>query len=218
MPAYKNLLRWQSPAFVSQYNARCNTQRIHRSLATSAQKRAAKKNGGKPPPPNAAPSLHTKPKIPARSRFSVDNTANIASGQNKSSRGVVDFIQDNLFLSLAIIFPTGMMGVALIFRKDFRAQLGFGEKDFSKTPAATPMYTSADSEEEEKILADIQKIASEGAVEEQSAPAELVRVSPLSTQSKQSLETMEKNANDTMNEGETRDLIYALGFRPHPSS
>ncbi len=225
----RNLLQRQSTGALSFHSKTCAIHPVARFLATSAQKRAAKRFGGKPPT-STTPPLHKTPKIPTRSKFYVEESALNAKKGNKSSKGIADHIMEKPFIFMVVVFPTIMTGVALIVRKDFRAQLGIGENKNEKTSiydaeksTESPTYTDASSvEEEEKIFADIQKIMNEGAVNEQSSS--IIREKSMSKsdlvssdQPQPSSDDIEKNSVTTTNAGETRDLIYALGFRPHPS-
>mmetsp|Transcript_11643 Transcript_11643/g.24480 ORF Transcript_11643/g.24480 Transcript_11643/m.24480 type:complete len:235 (+) Transcript_11643:248-952(+) len=226
--ALRNLLCRQSTCYLTIHSNLCTIQPVSRFLATSAQKRAAKRFGGKPPTPTPPP-LHLNPKIPTRSKFYVDESVLKVNKGKKSSKSIADYVMEKPFIFMVVVFPTVMTGVALIVRKDFRAQLGIGEKKTEKTQVydaekstESPTYgTEISTEEEEKIFADIQKMANEGAVEhstsitqENSIP-ESDAESP--GQSQLSSDGSENNVDTTTNAGETRDFIYALGFRPHPS-
>lgn len=134
--------------------------------------------------------------------------------------GVLDAIKANPLVFAIFVFPTVMMGVALIVRPDFRAQiLGTGgDDDKMRTNATvsvpknapTPVYDEASSD---VIPANNEEEAAKDKEEED------VSQQSSSTVSDNQLQNV-KVPGDIANEiegGKTKDLIYALGFRPHPS-
>lgn len=173
-----------------------------RSLATSAQKRAAKRLAaeGKPVPPRDA-----IPKSPAPVK-NIPKAPHMAPDAVKKT-GIIDHFKAAPFIPMVVIFPTVMMGLALLIRPEWRAQV-FGGKKEDKPKKAIPLDASESAKpiDEKVVLQEIQKIA---ALDESTQGKEAT----IQT-SQQSTTTTE----ETQSQGEVRDLIYAAGFRPHPSS
>jgi hypothetical protein len=166
-----------------------------RSLATSAQKRAAKRlaTAGKPVPP--------RPGLPHHKSL---NTQNIPKAPHMAKdaikkEGIIDHIKQYPFIPMVVIFPTFMMGLMLIIRPDLRAQwLGLG---------AIPM--NADGYTEKVITNEVQKVVTETeGTESDTTTVENVDEVKRTDQSKSRENEKE----------EVRDLIYAIGIRPHQSS
>ncbi|KAL3798294.1 hypothetical protein HJC23_000208 [Cyclotella cryptica] len=182
-----------------------------RSLATSAQKRAAKRlaAAGKPISLHGQPGSHFKPShrpenIPKAPHMDKDAI---------KKRGLIDYFKEAPFIPMVVIFPTVMMGVALIIRPDLRTQLWNGGKksgDTKKGIPATP--DSAKYADENTVLREIQKIENErqvgpgGSVDTVDAPKNL-------KPTQQAIPTIGTNGGKV-----AHDLIYAIGIRPHPSS
>lgn len=171
-----------------------------RSLATSAQKRAAKRlaTAGKPVPPR--PGLpHHKPL----------NTQNIPKAPHMAKdavkkEGIIDHIKQYPFIPMVVIFPTFMMGLMLIIRPDLRAQW-FGDK---KAKKAIPI--NADGYTEKVITNEVQKVVTEteGTSEPDTTTVENV----------DEVQRTDQNMSRENEKEEVRDLIYAIGIRPHQSS
>jgi len=116
---------------------------------------------------------------------------------------------------MVVIFPTVMMGIALIIRPDMRAQVfGTGEttkKKKNSTVAGKVKAVSVENNtpvgEKESALQEVQRVANEGVV--------------LAGNADVAVDTEEKPIQRTNppveREGEVRDLIYAIGIRPHQS-
>jgi hypothetical protein len=175
----------------------------NRSFATSAQKRAAKRLAaeGKPVP--------TRPGIPGQKPINIKNipkAPHMAKDAIKS-KGVLDKLKEAPFIPMVVIFPTLMMGVALIIRPDLREQV-FGSSKVKKT---IPMNVDSDKPSNEKVvLNEVQKVASEGTQGPQSTV--------IKDASAEEPSTTRQSTSAEESKGEVRDLIYQIGFRPHPSA
>lgn len=113
---------------------------------------------------------------------------------------------------MVVIFPTVMMGIALIIRPDMRAQV-FGTGETTKKNStvgskvkAVSLENNTPVREKEGALHEVQRVANEGVVLAGNAAV---------------VDTEEKPRQQTNppveSEGEVRDLIYAIGIRPHRS-
>ena len=170
---------------------------ITRSLATSAQKRAAKRLAaqGKPVPP--------RPGLPGHNPI---NTKNIPKAPHMAkdavkNKGILDHVKAAPFIPMVVLFPTLMMGIALIIRPDMRAQV-FGTND-KKNKKVIPMNSDISSDQKD-VLQEVQKVAIETVID--------------STRDQAAVENPVEMTNQQEKSKEVRDLIYAIGIRPHQSS
>ena len=141
--------------------------------------------------------------------------------------GVLDTIKDNPLIFAIFVFPTVMMGVALIVRPDFRAQiLGGGDKDKSKmrsnasinVPDDAPAPVYEETNDNSVVTAAITTTNDKENVAKDTKKEEGASQTSSSTKS----ENLQQKDNEVGGEneskgGEVKDLIYALGIRPHPS-
>jgi hypothetical protein len=205
MPSFASLfLRNQ---FQKQRPASC----ISRSFATSAKKRAAKRQAinkhiaaatAESKPVQSRPVLTKKKAIDVKN---IPKAPHMAKDALKS-KGVLDKLKEAPFIPMVVIFPSLMMGLALIIRPDLREQV-FGSKKVKK---AIPMDLDSDKPANEKVVLDeVQKVATEGAQGHQSTVFRSASAEETPTTPKSSAEDIK---------GEVRDLIYEMGFRPHPSA
>ena len=133
--------------------------------------------------------------------------------------GVLDTLKANPLVFAIFVFPTVMMGVALIIRPDFRAQIlgsGGGDDDKMKKRSNASLNVPKDAPApvyEEIISAVVATDDKEDAKDE--------GISPQSASTKsENLQQSDNALADNKNESEgdkVKDLIYALGIRPHPS-
>ena len=98
------------------------------------------------------------------------------------------------------------MGIALIIRPDFREQVFGTKKDVKK---AIPMNADSVSADKKIVLQEVQKVASEG-VQAQSVASDAAATE----QASESQPILDKEVDE---KEPVRDLIYEIGFRPHPS-
>ena len=135
--------------------------------------------------------------------------------------GVLDTMKANPLIFAIFVFPTVMMGVALIVRPDFRAQiLGTGGGDDSKSKRrsnasiSVPKDAPAVYEETSSLVIatddkeDAKDKKEVGASQESSAT---------NSNNVQHSENVLEDIKIESEEGKVKDLIYALGIRPHPS-
>ncbi len=137
--------------------------------------------------------------------------------------GVMDTLKANPLVFAIFVFPTVMMGVALIIRPDFRAQiLGSGGSDDDKKKMRSnasiniPKNAPAPLYEEIRIAVDatdnkedVVKDAEDEGISQQNS-------STISDNLQQSDSILAENTNQSEG-GKVKDLISALGIRPHPS-
>lgn len=123
------------------------------------------------------------------------------------SKGILDRVKEAPFIPMVVILPTAMMGIALIIRPDFREQI-FGS---SKVKKAIPIDPDSASEDYKTVMQEVQKLASEGA----QVPQAIVALDAIP---KEQVSTQQSDNAEEENREEVRDLIYAIGIRPHPSS
>lgn len=132
-----------------------------------------------------------------------------STSAGKTKNGLFDTISANPLVFAIFIFPTVMMFVALIVRPDFRAQiLGGGGDDDKKNKSRTNATISVPENAPEPLY-DSEAISSSAisAIEgndERSKGGEASR-------------QIDKESDDIVAKEKTKDLIYALGIRPHPS-
>lgn len=135
--------------------------------------------------------------------------------------GVMDTLKANPIVFAIFVFPTVMMGVALIIRPDFRAQIlgsGGGDDDKKKMrsnasinipkDAPAPVYEEISS----SIVATNDK---EDAKDGEDEGASQQSSSTKSDNIQQIGIALADSTNES--EGGVKDLISALGIRPHPS-
>ncbi|KAL7493118.1 hypothetical protein ACHAWT_002907 [Skeletonema menzelii] len=206
---------------IRQRSARCI---IARRPITSAQKRALQRKQAN----NTSSSEATTSNQVSSSKNHV-GSKNIPKAPHMQSQvfestaagkknGVLDTMKANPLIFAIFVFPTVMMGVALIVRPDFRAQiLGGGGGGTDKTTvrsnasinvpkdAPAPVYEETSSV---VIAIDDKEVTEEEGASQQSSSAKS--------------DNLQQSDNELDNENESkgdkvRDLIYALGIRPHPS-
>mmetsp|Transcript_34624 Transcript_34624/g.51888 ORF Transcript_34624/g.51888 Transcript_34624/m.51888 type:complete len:222 (+) Transcript_34624:88-753(+) len=199
---------------------------IARRNITSAQKRALQRKqtnnktsdatttSNQAPSPNHA-GVKNIPKAPHMQSQVFESTA--AGKKN----GVLDTIKANPLIFAIFVFPTVMMGVALIVRPDFRAQiLGTGSDDDKKSKrrsnASINVPKDAPAVYEETSSVAIATDDKEDAKDKKEEGASLESSATNSEDLQQSDNVLE-DIKDESEEGKVKDLIYALGIRPHPS-
>lgn len=138
--------------------------------------------------------------------------------------GVLDTLQANPLIFAIFVFPTVMMGIALIVRPDFRAQiLGTESGDDGKTKMRTNASITVPKNAPEPVyevetsgvaIAANEVEATKNYKEEEGASQQSTMTNNNNQQ--QSDKVLTGNTNETEG-GKTRDLIYALGIRPHTS-
>lgn len=190
------------------FSASCS-RTTARSLATSAQKRAAKRLAARGEPPGTAPGGGMKPLDPKTLR----KAPHMAKGIVRRKGGIIDTMLEAPFIPMVVIFPTVMMGIALIIRPDMRAQVfGAGETKKKNYYVAEKNAVSVENnkpvgEKEEVALREVQRVANEGAL--------------LAGNTDTAVDTQGESKQQTdrpiTNEREVRDLIHAIGIRPHQS-
>ena len=143
--------------------------------------------------------------------------------------GVLDTIKDNPLIFAIFVFPTVMMGVALIVRPDFRAQIlgsggNGGYKDKTKMrsnainvpeDAPAPVYEETNGSDVAAAITttnDKENVAKD--TDEEGASQ---KNSSTKSDNLQQSENELGGENESKGGGEVKDLIYALGIRPHPS-
>jgi hypothetical protein len=117
--------------------------------------------------------------------------------------GIIDHIKQYPFIPMVVIFPTFMMGLMLIIRPDLRAQW-FGDK---KAKKAIPM--NADGYTEKVITNEVQKVVTE---------TEGTESDTTTVENVDEVKRTDQSKSRENEKGEVRDLIYAIGIRPHQSS
>jgi hypothetical protein len=133
-----------------------------------------------------------------------------STSAGKTKGGLFDTISANPLVFAIFIFPTVMMGVALIVRPDFRAQIlgGGGDDDDDKKNKSRTNATISVPENAPVPLYDSEATSSTiSAIEgnkDESKGGEAYR-------------QIDKESDDIVTKEKTKDLIYALGIRPHPS-
>lgn len=136
--------------------------------------------------------------------------------------GVMDTLKANPLVFAIFVFPTVMMGVALIIRPDFRAQIlgsGGGDDDKKKMrsnasinvpkDAPAPVYEEISS----TVVATDDK---EDAKDDENEGASQQSSITISDNLQQNDDKLPENDNGSEG-GKVKDLIYALGIRPHSS-
>jgi hypothetical protein len=120
-----------------------------------------------------------------------------------------DTISANPLVFAIFIFPTVMMGVALIVRPDFRAQiLGGGDDDDKKNKSRTNATISVPENAPEPLYdSEASSSSAISAIEE----------SKEQSQGGEASRQIDEESDDIVAKEKTKDLIYALGIRPHPS-
>ncbi|KAL7474918.1 hypothetical protein ACHAW6_000861 [Cyclotella cf. meneghiniana] len=181
-----------------------------RSLATSAQKRAAKRlvAAGKPILQDGQQGFNVKP---SNSPKNIPKAPHMAKDAIKK-KGVIDYFKEAPFIPMVVIFPTMMMGVALLVRPDLRAQLWGGNKKNGDLKKAIPTTAQSAKYVEDNIV--LQK-NHEPTNEKLVGPVRGVDTDPAPKDVKpnqQAIATKGDNGDNV-----ARDLIYAIGIRPHPS-
>lgn len=124
--------------------------------------------------------------------------------------GLFDKISANPLVFAIFIFPTVMMGVALIVRPDFRAQILGGGDDDKKNKSRTNATISVPENAPVPLY--------ESAASSSSA---ISAIEEAEEQSKGESVTLEIDGEsddiDIVTNEKTEDLIYLMGIRPHPS-
>ena len=130
-----------------------------------------------------------------------------SAGKTKGD-GLFDKISANPLVFAIFIFPTVMMGVALIVRPDFRAQILGGGDDDKKNKSRTNATISV-PENAPVPLYD----------SEASSGSAISAIEENEDKSKGESVTLEidKESDDIVTKEKTKDLIYLMGIRPHPS-
>lgn len=118
--------------------------------------------------------------------------------------GIIDHMKAAPFIPMVILFPTFMMGIALIIRPDMREQV-FGT---DKKPKKTIPIDDAKPKDEKVVLQEVQKVANETV--DDSTKVQAADEEPLKKKNSSQEESSDKEG--------VRDLIYAIGIRPHQSS
>jgi hypothetical protein len=199
---------------------RCAGCIIARRNITSAQKRALLRKQ-----PNNTSDATNSSQLPSVNHFGLKDIQKAPHMQSNvfestaagKKTGVLDAIKANPLVFAIFVFPTVMMGVALIVRPDFRAQIlgtGVGKGDKIRTDvsisvpknAPAPVYEEADvipANEEDS------KDKREEGVSQQTPST--------TSDNQQQNATVPSDIANEVEGGKTKDLIYALGFRSHPS-
>jgi hypothetical protein len=133
-----------------------------------------------------------------------------STSAGKTKGGLFDTISANPLVFAIFIFPTVMMGVALIVRPDFRAQILGGGDDDKKNKSRTNATISV-PENAPVPLYD----------SEASSGSAISAIEENEEQSKGESVTLEIDGEsddiDIVTNEKTKDLIYLMGIRPHPS-
>ena len=188
---------------------------IARRNITSAQKRALKRKQASTQsettisnqPPTSTIGNKNIPKAPHMQSQVFEATS--AGKKN----GVIDSLKANPLVFAIFVFPTMMMGVALIIRPDFRAQILGGvdnddAKERSNASINVPKDAPAPAYEESSTVADRKEVTKE--------EEEVVDTIPNIDNLQQDVSVQEDVSSETKH-GEVQDLLYALGIRPHQS-
>ena len=132
-----------------------------------------------------------------------------STSAGKAKGGLFDTISANPLVFAIFIFPTVMMGVTLIVRPDFRAQiLGGGGDDDKKNKSRTNATISVPENAPEPLYdSEASSSSAISAIEE----------SKEQSQGGETSRQIDKESGDIVTKEKTKDLIYALGIRPHPS-
>ena len=127
-------------------------------------------------------------------------------------KGAIDYFKEAPFIPMVVIFPTMMMVVALVMRPDLRAQLWGGGKKNGDIKKAIPMTSQSAKYVEENIVLQENH---EAANQKPEGPGHGVDTDPAAKDVKPTQQAMPTKGD---NGGKVaRDLIYAIGIRPHPS-
>eukprot|EP00984_Skeletonema_dohrnii_P006454 scaffold2305_cov101-Skeletonema_dohrnii-CCMP3373.AAC.1 len=200
---------------------------IARRNITSAQKRALQRKQANDKTSDATTTTSNQASSP--NHVGVKNIPKAPHMQSQvfestaagKKNGVLDTIKANPLIFAIFVFPTVMMGVALIVRPDFRAQiLGTGSDDDKKSKrrsnASINVPKDAPAVYEETSSVAIATDDKEDAKDKKEEGASLESSATNSEDLQQSDNVLE-DIKDESEEGKVKDLIYALGIRPHPS-
>ena len=190
---------------------RCAGCMIARRKITSAQKRALQRNQADNnncdvttttsirPSPSTQVIHKNIPKAPHMQTKAFETT----------SSGKRNVFFDKPLVFAIFVFPTVMMGIALIIRPDFRAQiLGSGGEGDVRTNASINVPKDAPVPAYEGSSSNLNASNAEGVHDEEEVVSRHITVTSGDNQ----------RQIDNVSESKTNDLIFALGFRPHPSS
>lgn len=212
-------------------------------FATSAQKRAAKaasaSSSSKRNLPQEPSSQHhqsqqqrgrqQQPPLPPRLSPAME-----AATEKKLQGGparFVDWVMENPALSMLVLFPSGMMALSLIIRKDFRDRLFGGDimgggtkKAVGDSPAALYRGQEKEGAATASARSEVEAVAQvdEGVVSTSIAIDSAAGTATRAGKNQHSIVQKEATAS-TKEEGgggattQVRDLIYAVGIRPHSS-
>jgi len=119
-------------------------------------------------------------------------------GDGIKKTAIIDRLKEAPFIPMVVVFPTLMMGIALMIRPDMREQVFGGKKKAKKV-----------------IPLDVEKPVDEKIALQEAQNITIVpHPADAAVKEKRIKET--KRQNDS-NEQEVRDLLYAIGIRPHRS-
>ena len=195
---------------------------ITRRQITSAQKRALqrKQQQANKTNNNATTTSSSFSKQPPTTQVLHKNIAKAphmqkqvfeSTSAGKTKGGLFDTISANPLVFAIFIFPTVMMGVALIVRPDFRAQIlggGGGDDDDKKNKSRTNATISVPENAPEPLYdSETSRSSVISAIEE----------SKEQSQGGEASRQIDEESDDIVTKEKTKDLIYALGIRPHPS-
>lgn len=210
---------------IRQRSARCI---IARRPITSAQKRALQRKQAN----NTSSSEATTSNQVSSSKNHV-GSKNIPKAPHMQSQvfestaagkknGVLDTMKANPLIFAIFVFPTVMMGVALIVRPDFRAQiLGSGGGGTDKTTVRSNASINVPKDAPAPVYEETSSVVI--AIDDKEVVAKDTEEEGASQQSSSAKsDNLQQSDNELDNENESkgdkvRDLIYALGIRPHPS-